>query len=914
MKRSLPVRQIHAYYTLLFALAALLNPLAYAVFLRRAGAAFLPWYFITMNITAVILYMAVLKRSSFSNRKGHSAVLLCYCGYLATVPLQFASEGFLIIFIFQLVTQLFVMVSLTTFNGYLAETLTLREAKSVLPPMFAWSSVGAILAGFSLQYLLGTFGTRTLLFLLAASGGGLYWLFRNLAAQIGGGIVERENSALGGLGAILKQARQIPLVLIIAMMLFIISFQENMVDFVFYRLLAQEFPNETDLAAFSGIFRSTQMLSIVLLQFFILSRIMAWLSLSGVLSLMPFVMLLATAAPLLVIHLLTICGMKLLNEVMLKGFHRPAYSMMLNAFGSIRSRLNFLFELSGAGGKAFAGVVLLLVTPWLETRGLLLIIIAGFFLQALIVRHLEPAYIDVLRGSLSELTPEDDEVNLEFLEYTPIRRVEDSLNQLIHSSDAVTRRKGFLAISHFPDGASALADGLLRETDNHNIATLVTLLAERSPARFRLLFPRFDTFSDPRVRSSILEGVTRSKNPELQREGIQLARRAMNDSHHRVRAVAAVTLLKTEIETVQLEHSLDLVKTMLRSEEILDRAAMVACLAELGHPVFAPALSERLNDSAPEVRRLAVRGLVARGGPTEREQLLQRLHCEENLDVRRQIQEGLERQQDDTFHLVVDVLEGCGEAERQELLRGLGGLSDGSRSRLLLRTLQCRPDDRKCLLRLYGLINSPALLKLLEQCLVQAEDVMQVDFTPLLADCLARDFIKIAGHYPCLEIFPVYSWQSLAGKHIKDLEARWLMIRILRNGCHAEQRASLRADLVAHEDRLREHLVALAALAAGRFEESRQWVLQGSSFDERAASLAMELLEKHLPRPIARQVMPLLDLMTDKNRLRPKVLELYSSFHGDSAEVIHLLPNVSPAGREAIFQQGIQTLLGEVPS
>lgn len=850
-------RLLCGYFFLLFCAMTVANVVAYTVFVKRAGVAWLPWYYVALNALAFALQWRLLSGARFSNERGHVTLLVAYALFLllfSRAPDAFGVPGYMLLMV---ATQLFVIFGYVTWFGFLAERLTLLESKELVPRVYAWGSAGAIVSGYLVKYLFLFLGSADLMLLLSASLLPLLLLYGRVRS-LGGGAPESPAAAphadsagpVGALADLFAYARRTPLVALLCAVSALISFQEYMIDYQFFARLSAEFPDERAMASYSGVFRSGLMFFITALQFFALGPVLRRLSISGGLAVMPAAMVAALALPFLSLSLFTVSSVKFAFETTLKVFNRPCIGILVNATGERRARMNLFFELFTALGKFAAGAFLILLAPRLSPGACFALIGVLFALYGLLALRLDRAYVGILRDNLART---DDAVAgdaLEELGYVPYRRLEESVERLLSSDRPEERRRAALALAAFEGSGARLERLLDAERDPRVLSTAVACLADRDPARFVARFERFLDHPDDRVRATVLEGVGRLRDRALRRACLEGAERFLAHAHHRVRSGAILATLHAACgdEPGRLGAALRGLRDLLDSRETLQRSAGIASAGEIGLPAFSGDVAARLDDSDPAVRRVAVRTLPRfRGGECAR--ALARAREREPLpDLRAAIDEALERLAEDSRAALSGLLDALPEEERQAATL-LAREGDADRRLLLERALRAEPSVRRAVFRLAphaGREEAP----LLSACLVDAGEAVRPSARPLYAEAEADFFAPTPLVYDALEAFGPEVAADGLDAHLDLVDDRIREAR--RRGAGETPPGAVSLDaLVAHAARV-------IAASAGRGESTVRLIERLAEAGGQAGAYALELLEKELPPRIRAAARPFL--------------------------------------------------------
>lgn len=633
------------------------------VFLKSAGPEGLPWIYVLVNLSFIGLQFGIASRTE--GREGHwllaafswPAVIFAVA---AGATVQGASGPLLMVFLI-----LAILIDLFTnqaFSNMANQYLPLQEAKQVLPGIFAAGSLGYILSGILLKFVLDIVGIRGLLWFTALLIVIQHLLLVSLepyeratqgpvpavpattpaAAAAGAEAVAAAGEAAGGgtgakggaagkptagtgaraTGAAPPTATppsapgvtppwRHPLAQLLIVSSFLILFNKYLIDYLFAGAVNRHFPSAQDLAVFMGVFGASADLTVIGLQTLVMNHVFARFPIGRVLMVVPALLVLlcgGAAFGALFLLVVTIQFFVLLNS---KNFTVPATSILLGAVrqqerGAVRRHIGIACSVS----SLLVGGILLAVRGRVSPEGLFLTAALGYVLMAWAHHRLDAAYAQTLRQTISESPEADDPEWLESLRFLGARERFSRLQDLLtHPEPGI--RKGAIreAALLSPDEVHRLLLPMLEtERDPACLAavarTLLDVLGPDTLCNLEMLLAGND---DPRLTADLLEAIGRVGSGEAIEDMVELF---LAHDHHRIRGSAAMSLLRLTRRPERLEEALRGLARMARDRGPLSRATAAAVMGEMAMPLFIPALEVLSTDPDETVARNALQALA----------------------------------------------------------------------------------------------------------------------------------------------------------------------------------------------------------------------------------------------------------------------------------------------------------------
>ncbi len=515
--------------------------LSNSLFLKKAGPEFIPARFIVLNSLLVLFEIALITFKKIPEFK--VLVLSITAGTIYTFLCNiffFEYNHYLIYFFYFVAGYIFIIMTLFGYLTYLNDILPLREQKKYMPYIHGVSSLGAVISGFSLNFLLpliSVSGVLNIIIVLNIISLFLIFIIDNNyrkmksknfiigsewfnpevqdadESKIPGGFVEEEYSEdiikkegpandnsneidekrtkvvfenecprlnvvlVKRLREAFDYARNTNLAYYLILLIFIVNFKEAVIDFVFSSRLAEEFLSVNEMAAFNGTFRAVNMLVIMAAQFFILKPFLNHFSVAAAMIIMPFAVIPFTVAGLIFNFFSTIISIKFFYEISFKCFNRPAVGIFTNAIAERKTQVFVFYEISAYASKILAGVVLYSLKPWLGTYYFIYLILFLSLIYYHYLSKLEPAYIQALESSLEAGTAKEKISTIERYNYLPVSKTLETAALFLKSNSFEERLKAVNKISEYNGASRYLYEALVRETNPVVIATIISKLS-----------------------------------------------------------------------------------------------------------------------------------------------------------------------------------------------------------------------------------------------------------------------------------------------------------------------------------------------------------------------------------------------------------------------------------------------------
>jgi len=787
------------------------------LFLRRLGASWLPFAYVAVNAAAAGVALTVLSLRGLSTfRLALQLTVVFALAALGALPFLDSTSAVAFFLVF-LVVRLHDKLCFSWFLTYVQGVFPVREGKQKVARILGASSIACILAGLAVRPLISAAGIRAPFVAAAALSGALVlamqacaraWPPAAPAAPAAGAPATTGAQRIAGAFAQLSSsslARNLSATFLLTMML------RLLIEYQFSRTVVQLYPDDVQLASFTGSFKAGMSLAFTLTQLFLtgwlLSRLLAggtMAALAGVqTAVSAFAVLAPGALPALLLHATWNIGYQ--------ACFRPAAGLLLAPLDAgTRDRVGILTSLADSAGCVMAGAFLILFQRSLSARALFAGVAVLYAITLAIARRLNADYLRTLEDSLASGDADQRHSSMQALEAFAPAQVTRELARLLAAPDPALRRAAVERALHLSAGQGMpfVRQALEAERDERLLADLVETLA----------------------------------HPPAAPEQLALAMGYLDHPAQRVQSAAVLAAVRLSRERAPLKLALSRLACLLASPDAGQRAAAAAMLGELRNPAFSGAALACLVDNAEPVRLNAVRALERlRPGPA-----LARLRELSRSDpapaVRAEAERAARTIEGESVAGMARVLRRLSPAERARVGVYLKSTREAPRFRVLDRVLRLElPALPVELLELVRLEPEAELLAAVEACLAPEA----LSFAPLAAP-LADGRVPRERGLAFLAALACVLPETATFALIEERVAAW--------------RAHAAEPLEARRARLEELLVWVAALESPADPAPLARSLSTALGDDRhRASMSLDLLESRLRPRVFRAVGPLLE-------------------------------------------------------
>lgn len=688
-----------AFFTLFGIMAghALLETARDALFLAALPPQRLAWVYLAIAVLSFTIFMAQGNRLEPHQHRGRIFLVLCTA---SVVSLAFwfveTRPHVWVLYTLYVWSGIFATLIIVRFWSYLGELFTVGQAKRLFAPIGAGSVVGAIMGSGMARVLSTQLDSRHILIaaagMLALTALGPVALLPKLqpSAEPRPGPGPSAREMFKPLRTILDR----PYLRRIGAIILTSTLTLTLVDYLFKSTVAQNVEPHRLGAFFSGAYLVFNVLSLAA-QVFLVSRLVRVMGVSGVLSILPALVIVGGIGVL--------AGGGLAAAMILKGFdgalrhslHRTATEVLyVPVAGEMRSRVKGIIDVIGQrGGQAIGSMVILGVMAVGSASLIFSILILG--LSALWIRiaaTLKTYYLNLFREALNEVTlqtrfefpqldlasleslisalnsPNDSEVvaSLDLLaEQDRVRLIPALI--LYHPSPRVVSRSLELFARAGRDDFLPLIDRLMERPDPEVRAAVLraTSWVAPNPA----LYEEFSVDPSPFVRSTALVGMisygARSGQSKIMLEA--LADVGTNEEQLALaRAINYMPGMAFEGALLKLAESPDLDVKL----------AAAQAMSQIRSPRFIPTLIDMLAHRSLRRQVRDTLAVIGEESLTKLEEALRSTNL--NRSIRRQLPRAIDRfDPERAAAIFIDrLLEENDGAVRYQILRSLGRLRD----------------------------------------------------------------------------------------------------------------------------------------------------------------------------------------------------------------------------------------------
>jgi HEAT repeat protein len=583
---------------------------AYALFLAAFAAQALPYVYLIISVTLVLIsfgYLRLARRTSLARLLPGTLALLSLIFLGAWAGIIGSSAAWIVFGLVVLYETSLVMTNLALWNS-VGRLLNVQQVKRLSGMISSGEPIAAVAGGLLMAPIVARIGTPNLL--LVAAGALLFSLGAAaiLARSFGAQLAPRAEPVRPAAQA--QPPRRMPSRYIGLTLLFysLVIISYYLIDNLFYTQNQIQFPNTADLAGFIGLFNAVVAVVWTLTNAFVISGALRRFGLSSVLLIAPAVLALSTLAligfsgiGLLAAVFVLATLNKLLSKLSLDGFVKVALNVIYQplptsqrlqvqgltegvvyagALGITGALLLALTNLLGFSTLSIAAALLLTIMGWLALAWLLFREYPRQLLRALTRRALgqtselildDPASQAVLRRALSDPQPGVVIYALHTLARTNALDLRSTLPNLFSHPAAAVREEALL-----------LAEAQTLKP----LLNAVQALAHNDP--------------DPVVRGTAARVAAVLGNTPIRADIVAL----LSSPEAPIRCGAAIGLLRRP--EADAFHARRALTRWIAAPDPDERKVAAEAIGKAGDPSHAPLLCDLLTDSDLAVRRAAI--------------------------------------------------------------------------------------------------------------------------------------------------------------------------------------------------------------------------------------------------------------------------------------------------------------------
>lgn len=835
-----------------------------SLFLKQFGAAGLPWYYVGSNLLFIGSQLLILRSErwkGFAFLRRLSIPMVLFTGTLAIGAPSLAGWLYVAALLAMNVYDLHATQAFSDLSG---QILPLREAKRLLPTVYAAGTVGSILSGLLLKFLAEDLGFPVMFLLVT----GLMLISAWILTQLRKHLPATEDASTVA-NIIPQVADRLPpdsavsrLAWIILPMSCLAIFCRMLVEFMYTGSLSAWLPSAAELAGFLGLFGAAIDLTVLFLQSVLGGWVFTTVSLGSIMAFRAGAMVVASIAGFAFPSIVTVAGAQFVLMSLTKSFINPAFVLVLEPLPKqFRYLLRRYVSLGDSSANLTAGLFLLgmkSVGVGADPR-LYLVVGAAFLGMLALTLQVNRSYSGVVAETLKTSEGQGDFEVVAGVRFIPAEERMAHIASLLANPDPEVRHHAILVSDELDphEAAELLLTSMANEDHPRNLAAMVrVILRGLGPEGVELIEELLRDDSNPRFQADIIEALGQAEHA---RAG-EIAAGLLQHPHHRVRGNAILATLRQGVQLSQLENALQQLLEMIRSLDPLQRATAAVVMGSAGLPVFVPALARLAEDERSDVSRHAFQSLAGIRTPAAVQVIAH--HRQGTGERSEQADAAWKRIEAGDDSQLVRVLSGLSAEERGKLglwLRMIRGEEDMA---LLVRVLRI-PSQRSREL-LIGVLGNPDPVnrRLIEACVLADGNI---DPQPLISELerhrleIVPPFAELAGPLCGKDCLP---FQEFLHRLLSEVWRQAVALEFLASDRSWAPEADLDGLRKRFSARLQVvfHLVAFASDDPAELFQALEKAGAGDNF---LHSVALEFLESRLGKTTAGLLFPLLEI--DRN-------------------------------------------------
>ncbi|GAB4267999.1 MAG: hypothetical protein Kow0029_02960 [Candidatus Rifleibacteriota bacterium] len=495
------------------------------------------------------------------------------------------------------------LISNQAFTAMLNHFLSINESKRVLPFVYASGSLGYILSGLLLKFVVDLAGFQGLLILNGIIAIVAYTVLNMLTpfecerkARFSG---EEDNVKKYGAEKV-ESSIEHPLARLLIISSFLIIFNRYLIDFLFAGAVSSYFDSGKALASFMGIFGAGADLIVIGLQTFVMKAVFSSIPVGRVMTFVPAILTFLCLSASFSQEFAIITTIQFLVMINSKNFSVPATTMLMGAIPQ-KKRVVYRRDMSIACSIAStcAGGFLLLARR--DASMSTMFFIASLLYLTLSIVHflIDKAYLKTLRSYIVPQSPEADadEEQISSLRFLHLEDRAERILILLKNENPYKRLTILKEVAELPSSEveKIMRVFLAEENDARCLSEGARIMIRKCGNKaLEHIEELIDTTSDQRLRADLIESLGKVR-------GVEKIERILSSHlrhfHHRVRAAAIISTIRALKGREMLHSALKELAAMTRSCEELMRASAAAVMGELGLPLFLPCLENLAMES-----------------------------------------------------------------------------------------------------------------------------------------------------------------------------------------------------------------------------------------------------------------------------------------------------------------------------
>ncbi|MEO8356569.1 MAG: MFS transporter, partial [Chloroflexota bacterium] len=444
-----------------------------ALFFARFGVQYLPYMFLGLGITSMIMSFGVTALLSRVPRQ----VLYISIPLLVSVILivarfaLFSGQNWLypVLWLGKEVLNIFISLVIWGIAGVACDT---RQAKRLFPLFNASRILGQVIGGFATGLLVAAIGTENLLLIWAGALFVAFFLSRALLSRIqisstpeGRKSRRRQQTLIQEMQRGYQYVRGSSLMTWISIATIFFSMLYFSISLPFSRTATQQYVNEDSLAAFLGFFNGVSTAAAFLISLLLANKFFARFGIMAAILVLPIIYLIGFTSLAIAPVFYVIVAFRFAQMLWISGIADPAWQAMFNVVPPERRDQvrAFISGVPEQAGTFIAGGVLIIGEQTLTPQGLYFIGLFAAVICTYVIyqarRGYNHALIEALRAGRPHLFYSDEQPFGGF--HQDAAAIQTSLNGLRDPDPAIRRVSAeILGNLSLPESTHALVDGL----------------------------------------------------------------------------------------------------------------------------------------------------------------------------------------------------------------------------------------------------------------------------------------------------------------------------------------------------------------------------------------------------------------------------------------------------------------------
>ena len=633
--------------------------LSYSIFLKKHGAGSMPYYYITLNISSIIIGTVLFIKSIYRFEWLSLSTFIMGMVFLI-IPYHINLDN--TIYVIYTFSALFFIYSIIFYMNFITQILTIREIKTYTGLILAIINVSIILSGLVTKPLLSLvslklcFSMTGLMYIIASIPMVMVLRFRPPEKQ------RKRNDIL-----IPKEIFRIDLIKLMALFIVISGFNRYMVDFLFSRAISGHFQDQMELASFFGIFTSASKVSILICQLFF-STVITYLSPGNTLRIISFLIILFSLLSDFYPDFWIVVAFQFIIILLSKSMEQPSTTIFLGAISSdIRPRIRFLLEgICYCFGVMITGAIIAGLNCFsvpLETFFCLIAIAAIIYF--VYTGKINQAYLQAMTKILKTGVEKEEEIiDPEFL-YKPGKELFEDRQSKDKLLELMDKERDSLVISNI----ISILGTMKKEKKIYE--KIIKSLERDDPAIISRAIGTLATWADPDCVKHIAPFIY------------------YNNSDVKSNAILSVVKFSTEKE--EIERAIKELINMLKNEDEHYRSSGVALLGELGLECFIMPVSRFLKDPSLQVRRSALSAAMKLRSPSFLVNLFDMLEEDDNKELYYVINHVISCLKDSAFDDLMAITSRLSFGDKEKVFKSLRNIENNVILNMSIKSFSISP-------------------------------------------------------------------------------------------------------------------------------------------------------------------------------------------------------------------------------